>query len=436
MKSSTRSPHDGEASKTLIMIHPHMSMGGVERNFMDLVESSVRSGYDVIWLSDDKPAIDPSFRKSLERNHVTIIPFRSSILHLHKKITIDLPVDKQISIICTEPKLLVVAENLRDILPQQNVSVFFIMPHFVGSTLFYEQAFHGVAKAHVLKKIKPIFEKWNNRNEILFFSKEHAMALSEAYSLTINRVDERLFVTPKEIPPFDYSHVSLKSRNRDTCFNILSVSRFDFPHKAYVLGLLEAFSEVKTQYPYITLTVIGDGPGKEAVLGKIAQLPVNVQEAISLPGIVAPSEIAPYYEKAHLSIALAGALIDGAENSLLSIPARHYCDQCEVYGFLEKNNVKSSLLSEEKGSSVVPFIIEAITMDDNAFIDATKESYESCASGKQVDDQFLFRIKNNELSDTTTRAERAYILRLGYLIGLKVKLCNWIQHLGAKRRTR
>ena len=83
----------------------------------------------------------------------------------------------------------------------------------------------------------------------------------------------------------------------------------------------------------------------------------------------------------HLNVSVAGSILCGARNCVVSLPARNYCEgECEVYGYLP-SSIKL-LSSTEKGSPVIPFIEELINMPTEDYIVECKKSYQAFASLK------------------------------------------------------
>ena len=113
----------------------------------------------------------------------------------------------------------------------------------------------------------------------------------------------------------------IKKAKRE-CFNIVSISRFDFPHKGYLLGLIRAYGRLKEKYPQVALCIIGYGPGKPLVEKEIKRLNKKAQQDLSLLGEVDSADFPKVLKEMHLNISVAGSVGVGARNGVLSIPAR------------------------------------------------------------------------------------------------------------------
>ena len=176
---------------------------------------------------------------------------------------------------------------------------------------------------------------------------------------------------------------------RNGCFNIITVGRFDFPHKGYMLGLVRAFGRLKPKYPQLTLSIIGLGQHEQMLKNEIANLPQGVQADVNLLGAVPHTELPHYFRDKHLSIAVAGAASDAARNGVLSIAARNFCDnECEVYGFYPESFVKNS--SKEPGELVDKYIEDAINMTKEEYTKRCKDSYMVFTDPARYNPTFLY----------------------------------------------
>ena len=93
----------------------------------------------------------------------------------------------------------------------------------------------------------------------------------------------------------------------------------------------------------------------------------------------------------NLNIGVGSTIIDGALTGLISIPVRHYTEECEGYGYLPLN--KKYLTSIEKGEPIEKYIEEVINMDKSEYQYLSLKSYETYS--KQEDStNVLMSMKN------------------------------------------
>ena len=199
------------------------------------------------------------------------------------------------------------------------------------------------------------------------------------------------------VPPLDSGNVSF---DRKRCmelatsgrFNILTVSRFEFPHKGYVLGLIKAYAELKNKYPHIELTIVGYGVDESKVHEALNSLSENYKKDVHFIGKVHPEKLVDYYNDANINISVAGCCSQGAKNGTLSIPARHYDYNCEVYGFLPES--KPFVVSEKKGEPVIDYIEQVINMSPDEYCKKCEMAFHSFRS-----DSESLRVKIEDLED-------------------------------------
>ena len=88
------------------------------------------------------------------------------------------------------------------------------------------------------------------------------------------------------------------------------------------------------EYPHIKLLIIGDGPDKSILIELINSLDENVKNRICLRSPVTPAELSEIMRDCNLNVSVAGCATMGARCGVLTLPARHYNYDCEVYGFI------------------------------------------------------------------------------------------------------
>ena len=71
---------------------------------------------------------------------------------------------------------------------------------------------------------------------------------------------------------------------------------------------------------------------------------------------------------------MAGCASAGAKIGLLTLPARHYTEKCEVYGFIPES--KEMTTSEKPGKPAKDFIEYVINMNENEYLEKSKASYD------------------------------------------------------------
>ena len=105
-----------------------------------------------------------------------------------------------------------------------------------------------------------------------------------------------------------------------------------------------------------------------------------------------------FYDKANVLISLAGCFTLGAKRGVLSFPARHYTEKCEVYGYLPES--KDFSLSDSEGYNVIPFLKEVIDMPFDEYLKHCRDCYEAFPIQNQ---KYFDQIKNKSKSVLSNR---------------------------------
>lgn len=404
-------------TKTLIVNYRSMTVGGIETYIYDLVKYIISINGRVIWFCDSQPVVADSFKDLMLSNQVERVTTKTRGLHWFKHDPILFDKNEQIVMLSFTPFDMAKALTLRNEYRDYVIQCFYVVANFTGRSYYLEQYFSGTTNRIIRKRMKKILRSWDKKSYIRFFSKKHILCYEENYCIEIKNHESKLLKPIYKSKGFDLE-IAKKRAKRDN-FNLITVGRFDFPHKGYILGLIRAYVRLKENYPQLTLTIIGHGKDENKVREEIRTLPKNVREEIYLEGEISPDSLGKYFDKAHMNISVAGAVRKGAMCGLLSMPARHYCYDCQVYGFLPQS--KSKNLSADPGEEVDYYIEKAINMKDEEYIKLCKSSYESMKIENE-EPLYFFKTKNKCYSNSKYDREILFIKIVGYLAKIKTYL--------------
>lgn len=255
--------------------------------------------------------------------------------------------------------------------PISNFDLFYAVPNFKGYDYYYDEPFSGWSGNVINKRLAAIFNNMHRANQIRYFSSSHIEMMTSRYHYEI--MDRTDFFVPEiaKIAPFDE-----KQRHEIWCrkeFRIITVSRFDFPHKAYIIGLIDAYEELKRKYPFLTLYIVGFGHSLGEIEERIKLLDEKARSGITMVGQTPYDDLPELYRDANLNISVAGCCVLGAKNGVLSIPARHFSYSCEVYGFLP-DSIKMTT-SADPGSPVAPYIENVINMSEDEYVEKCRAGH-------------------------------------------------------------
>ena len=299
------------------------------------------------------------------------------------------------------------AESMRAKHKKLCIDTFYFVPNYRGVHVCIDEPYPHLRKKNIQKKLSKVFEKMSKKNSIRYFSNRGLEAMEKNYSYKEANDD---IMVPSVAPQYIFDEENARNLYRREYFNVFTISRFDFPHKGYVIGLIKAYGKLKEKYPQIRLTIVGYGAGLDRVKETIASLSEEAQKDVYLCGQCAPTELDGYYRDANINVSLAGCFTQGAKRGTLSIPTRHYCYDCETYGFLPKS--KDYAVSELPGKPVEPFIEQVINMSEDEYVAYCKASYDAYNSTESKSIEDILESLRNKTDDCLTEKEVNYILRI------------------------
>ncbi|KAA6322351.1 hypothetical protein EZS27_028099 [termite gut metagenome] len=210
--------------------------------------------------------------------------------------------------------------------------------------------------------IKPLILLLLKEKTLVFMDEETRAKCINSYKLNELNLHLEILRLPIII------NETIVSKPKDHLINILSISRFEFPFKGYLLGLIDTFGKLALEH--ITLTIIG-GAGKENELinQKIILLPKEIQSRINILGRIPYSEIDSAIDQCDLFIGMGTTILDAANRNKICIVSVAYQEDDFTTGFFDTNykNVGSIYNEKEKYFHFQELIQEVISLDNKAF---------------------------------------------------------------------
>lgn len=126
--------------------------------------------------------------------------------------------------------------------------------------------------------------------------------------------------------------VPIKAFNKQR-FDILSVSRADFPFKGYLIGLIDEYNKIRSKYDNVCLTVVSTGPNIVELKKKIdeSKFDINLIQGLSR------DELSAYYNKCDLYVGMGMTIIEASSRGKISLPVKTYTYKCLTNGFFYNN---------------------------------------------------------------------------------------------------
>ena len=346
-------------------------MGGIESVTHEYIQYAITQGIRVVWLCYSEMQIAETFKDVL--NHVECIRVNKPS---SKDILIDpLQLDGDVVVLSFTPLFLSRALTLSQNYPHCNMVNLYIVANTRGRYYYSEENFWGLSKRLVAAKAKHFNQLWANQGYLRFFTSLQAEAFERNYDCVFDNKKEIVIPPATETAVLDEKTLKMRISRKE--FNLISVTRFQFPHKQYLIGLIKDYGVLKKKYPQLKLHIVGYGPGQSLVEETIGGLSEEAQKDVILYGEMGADEIAQLMKSMHLNISVAGSVFAGARNGVLSIPARNFCEgECEVYGFLPDSY--ELITATRPGNRAIGYIEEVINMSDTEYEDQCRASYNAC----------------------------------------------------------
>lgn len=374
---------------TVIINYPYFfNVGGIETYLFFFIKYCIEKNVRVLWICNPKYEVAQSFRSVLLSNQVERAYVKKNCFGWFKLKDLHLQDEKYI-LFCVSPLYMCLNQDIIRRYPDSKIYPIYAIASEKGTTFFLEDNFHFLfIKKRIQHVMRSMIGNWDSHNAIRCFNVNQLDALEKKYDIKIENKDSKVLGVLHHQKEVSEGFLRIKYRKRDV-FTIITVSRFDFPHKAYLLGLIRAFGKLKGKYPQLRLQIIGYGPHEDKVKNEIEKLPSAVRHSIELLGEVSPVDLGVYFRKADLNISVAAAASGGACEGTLTLVGRNFCgDVCEVYGYYDECiNMTTSLVP---GNNVEPYIEEVLSMSENEYVRKCLDGFAVFGNSRKPNPDYLF----------------------------------------------
>lgn len=358
---------------TFLFLKYGMGIGGIEIYIERLARWLMDNQYKVVFLALKGTEIHPDFIDVFNGPLAEIREVDIHSLNWVKKLKGLFDEEELIIAYAFDLYQYAMLEKLKIKLHLKRMNSFYWIPHF--EEVFLEDKYPRPFRKAMGFYFGKIIKKLDSNRNIIYVNDSHLKAFEKRYRFHSSFGSDMLIQAWRCMPPA-FDETEMKERSRRKPFNILTIGRFTFPHKAYLLGLIEAYGQLKEKYSDITLTIIGYGKDKDEVISKVAALSEKAQNDVSLTGEVAPSELRNYFRNASVHIGVAGCILDSAYHGVISVPVRHYTYKCEGYGYFTDINKIDQLVDSKPGIEIERYIEELIKMSTEDYVELCRKTQE------------------------------------------------------------
>lgn len=396
----------------VVFIRNDMQVGGIETYIYESCKNIVIDHDDiVVWVAKNFKNVGDQYAEFMLSSKIQRCT-KSNLIHKIMEIS---RANKNIAvkIVSFNPYDFCKAEEIKNKLKEINIDTFLFIPHFCGEFLYLEENFKFNKKISTI--LGMIYKRMEYNQNIRYFSARHLFEFRKRYGCKEECFSKVKVPEKQHKDRFDINRVE-RVFNQDD-FIILAPSRLEFPHKGYILGLVDVFSDLCNSYDNLKLVIVGDGKDRPILTAKIDTLKERVQSKIFLTGAVSPEKLDYYYNIANVNVSLAGCFVRGASKGVLSLIVRHYTNECQVYGYLP--NSKKFILSEKEGENIMPFLEEIINMDFNQYLKKSIDCYNTYNSEQGTDEYYYFDKISNKTNNVIKTKQRIFIKLLAVYSKLK-----------------
>ena len=357
--------------KTFLFLYNNLNLGGIQKSMVNIIRQIKKDGNRIIWITTNQNQVDEGFLKDIEG--IEIYQYNSKKYNSLDSLKIFFEKNEEVVGLAFAYREYCFLLRIKEKNKNMIFTTILWMPHFEGKSLFYEEYFPQPLKLFMKIHMKKQYKKLDKNDNIFYINTSHAKGLSSHYKFLISNLEKKIYTKPILNCKKEFNSEKIKERFKSRKFNILTLSRFSFPHKGYIIGLVKDFNELQKKYPNLTLTIAGYGEDEKILNDEIQKLDKTVQDKIFLIGKVEYDKLDLIFKEANLFIGVAGAVSDASRTGLISIPVRHNTYTCEGYGYSFKKI--DMLTSRAKGKNIKFFIKQVLEMTEKEYLECSKKTF-------------------------------------------------------------
>lgn len=236
--------------------------------------------------------------------------------------------------------------------------------------------------------------------QLLFMDDVTIKVARQNLMLPFEDAEKNIFLLPYAVkvkPDFQYKKDNI----------ILTMSRVSFPFKAYLLGLLDAFTRLIEEMP-CELWVIGDGESKETLREKIESLPDSVKRHIKMIDSVSYDKVGQILQKGKVFIGMGTSILDASSNGVPSLAVAEYRADCVGKGwFINYPQYVGFSRNDNELSSLDRFLVSVFSMDEQEYVNLSIAHYK-CVVDYYSMDSFYYRINENTTKSMHLRNKNSF----------------------------
>lgn len=169
---------------------------------------------------------------------------------------------------------------------------------------------------------KRIIKRFHKDERIIYMDEESIYKPEKYYSIKLP--GWQIVRLPYVVHDLPDSVIQNRANDKNSSFNILSVSRAEFPMKGYLLDLVSGFGCFYKEHPDSELYIITFGEGVAEINERQQQLPVELRQHVHIFGQMSYEELEKYWRLATVYVGLGTSVLDAADRGICSVAALQY----------------------------------------------------------------------------------------------------------------
>lgn len=389
-------------------------MGGVPTYFIRMLEWANQNDFGCGLLLQKNRFIDPIWKAELAKKSIDIIYYNISTvgkINILNKKDFFRNNEKKI-IICSDLHCYVGLQNLEYKYPHNTSVLFYCLhPH---ATI--------IEKRKLLNCPYRVFLKEHLNNGVMFMDKETWAFFSTYYKL--KEKTEKYYRVGEFIGKLETARIIENAEKRKKKFEILTISRMEIPFKGYLLGLIEEFAKLAEKNEALHLTIVGDGPDRNLIEEKLAELPLFIRKRINEVGLIPYDQLDGYYENANLYVGMGSTLIEASKKGVPCIVATAFQTKSLSAGFFddEYDNIGGKIFHlDHPGVRFGELIQKTLEYNDHQYIERCLKAYDTVSKLYNID-VIMKEILDLASSKKLVKPSKLLLIYNGIIFRIKVKV--------------
>lgn len=260
---------------------------------------------------------------------------------------------------------------------------------------------------------KPYVQYLYNTNRLIMMDELVVETTERFLKVKFRNVNDKIFRLPMDIEP-------LSDFVEEKPPILITMARFEFPFKGYILGLIDVYSRLKKNHSGLELWIIGSGFGESEIKKKIQNLNLSEQEGIKFLGNIAYSEVGDILKQGKVFIGMGTGVLDAAARKIPSIPIQAHIYECKGKSFFHENPkcVGYGLIPQcdENLQDITKIVESVLEMDSQAYQELCNKEWYAVYEYYSME-MFMNRINSFKNIDETTKLKAC---KIGYMMGIGI----------------